>query len=118
MTDAEYNRTLHRLTTWMEKPNHRYCVITPATNHTPAVITLLEGARQTTRGLAPGETQEEYRKLGYKVPGQENLTKIDLAYLRIAQVRNLHAQGMLESHVREELFQERIFQIKSLGRTL
>lgn len=116
MTDAEYNRTLHRLTTWLENPNHRYCVISPTTNHTPAVITLLEGARQTTRGLAPGETQEYYRELGYKVPGQENLTKLDQAYLRIAQVRNLHAQGMLESHVRKELSKEQILQIKSLRR--
>lgn len=109
MTDAEYNRTLHRLTTWLENPNHRYCVISPAT---PAVITLLEGARQTTRGLVPGETLEHYQALGYKVPGQKNLTKLDLAYLRIAQVRNLHAQGMLETHVREQ-----ILQIKSLRRS-
>ena len=116
MTDAEYNRTLHRLTTWLENPNHKYCVISPATNYTPAVITLLEGARQTTRGLADGETQEGYKRLGYKVPGQENLTKLDLAYLRIAQVRNLHAQGMLESHVRKELSKEQILQIKSLRR--
>ena len=105
MTDAEYNRTLHRLTTWLENPNHRYCVISPATNHTPAVITLLEGARQTTRGLAPGETEEHYRALGYKVPGQENLTKLDLA------------QGMLETHVREGLSKEQILQIKSLRRS-
>lgn len=117
MTDAEYNRTLHRLTTWLENPNHRYCVISPATNYTPAVITLLEGARQTTRGLAPGETQEHYRKLGYKIPGQKNLTKLDLAYLRIAQVRNLHAQGMLETHIKKELSKEQILQIKSLRRS-
>lgn len=117
MTDAEYNRTLHRLTTWLENPNHRYCVISPATNHTPAVITLLEGARQTTRGLVPGETQEHYQALGYKIPGQENLTKLDLAYLRIAQVRNLHAQGMLETHIRKELSKEQILQINSLRRS-
>lgn len=81
------------------------------------MITLLEGARQTTRGLAEGETQEHYQALGYKTPGQKNLTKLDQAYLRIAQVRNLHAQGMLETYVREELSKEQILQIKSLRRS-